>query len=202
MRPRILDWVARLANEGFLDDEHFIRARVFGAVYGTQLSVIDEIVDDAIAMAVVVLHERDAELGHTAVRAVDDAEEAVTALGDLATGLAQAAGAETEAPRATARDLGFGKLDGHFRDWLAKLTSDKDPEEYRREWQCRVHSTISRIADRLVNEAGEAAWTGRVTEAKSGSLWLTASRADLRFRAELRKALPMSTTEQTGEAPA
>ncbi len=200
VRPRILDWVARLANEDLLADDHLIRARLVGAVYGTQQSVIDEIVDDGVAMAVVVLHERDSGLGQTAVDAVADAESAVTALGDLATALAQACGADPEAPRSAARDLGFGMLDGPYRDWLAKLAPGADSDGRRRDWQREVRHIVAGIGDRLVGEAGEAAWAGRVIDTRNGPLWLTASRADLRFRAALKKTLPMSTTEQTGEA--
>ncbi|MEY9214415.1 type I-E CRISPR-associated protein Cse1/CasA [Thermobifida halotolerans] len=203
VRPRILDWVARLVNEEFLPKDYLIRARLIGAFYGTQQSVIDEIVDDQVAMAVVLLHERDSGLGHTAVRAVEDAEAAVTVLGNLATALAEAAGAEPETPRATARDLGFGALDGPFRAWLSTLTPGVDAAERRSAWQQQTHRIISGLGRQLVHEAGEAAWTGRVVEIKSGnSVWLNASHADLRFRTELKKRLSMSSTEQTGEAAA
>ena len=70
VRPRILDWVARLVNEGFLPEDYFIRTRLIGVSYGTQQAVIDEIVDDHVAMAVVLLHERDSGLGRTAIKAV------------------------------------------------------------------------------------------------------------------------------------
>ncbi|TDQ53219.1 type I-E CRISPR-associated protein Cse1/CasA [Actinorugispora endophytica] len=199
VRPRVLDWIAGLANDGFLPDDHLIRARLVGAFYGTQQSVIDEVVDDSVAMAVVVLHERDSGLGQVAVDAVADAERAVTVLGDLATGLAEAAGAETEAPRAAARDLGFGELDGPFRDWLRSLAPGEDGDERRRDWQREVRRVLARLGKRLVAEAGEAAWAGRVVATKNGHLWITASSVDLRFRASLKKELPMST-EQTAEA--
>ncbi|MFC4561832.1 type I-E CRISPR-associated protein Cse1/CasA [Nocardiopsis mangrovi] len=203
VRPRVLDWVNRLANEGLLAHDHLIRVRLCGVVYGTQQSVIDEIVDDSVAMAVAVLHQRDAELGQTAVDAVADAERAVTALGDLAQRLAQAAGAETEGPKATARDLGFAALDGPFRHWLHGLHADDDPEAERGEWQRLARRTVLDLGKRLVDQAGDAAWTGRLIDTATGSFWLTAGGADLRFRAELNKGLPMSTTdEQTDEARA
>lgn len=202
VRPRILDWVARLVNEGLLPEDFFVRARLIGAFYGNQQAVIDEVVDDQVAMAVALLHERDSGLGNTAVRAVEDAEEAVTILGDLATDLATAAGAESETPRATARDLGFGALDGPFRTWLSTLTPGVDAAERHSAWQRELHRIISDLGRRLVREAEEAAWEGRVVEIKNNKVWLTAASADLRFRAALRQKLPTSTTEQTGEAAA
>ncbi|GAA3750281.1 type I-E CRISPR-associated protein Cse1/CasA [Salinactinospora qingdaonensis] len=197
--PRVLDWIAQLAVEGFLEDEHRVRARLVSAVYGTQQSVIDEIVDDAVAMNVVVLRERDRGLGQTAIDAVNDAENAVTTLGHLAANLADAAGDATEAPRDSARDRGFGTLDGPFRDWLQSLASDQDPGQRRRDWQREAHRIVSRLGTELVNEAGEAAWTGRVIDTSNGSVWLTASRADWTFRTALRKALPMSNADSEAD---
>ncbi|GAB7100783.1 type I-E CRISPR-associated protein Cse1/CasA [Thermobifida fusca] len=200
VRPRILDWVARLVNEGFLPEDYFIRTRLIGVSYGTQQAVIDEIVDDHVAMAVVLLHERDSGLGRTAIKAVEDAEKAVTVLGGLAADLAKAAGADPETPRAAARDRGFGMLDGPFRTWLATLAPGTDATERRRAWQQKAHRIISDLGRQLVAEAGEAAWNGRVIKGKNTDVWLNASRADLKFRAELKKELPMATSEQTGEA--
>ncbi|WP_190394719.1 type I-E CRISPR-associated protein Cse1/CasA [Nocardiopsis deserti] len=200
VRPRVLDWIARLTVEEHLDKGFLVRARLVGAVYGTQQSVIDEIVDDTVAMPVVLLHEQDSTLGQTAVDAVNDAEEAVMVLGDLATALAEAAGAETEAPRATARDRGFAELDEPFRKWLRDLRPSDNPlypDEQRRTWQLTAHEIVSRLGAELMDTAGEAAWTGRVVATKNGSAWLTASRADLRFRSALRRALPLTNTDHS-----
>ncbi|MGI5118804.1 type I-E CRISPR-associated protein Cse1/CasA [Marinactinospora thermotolerans] len=201
VRPRVLDWVARLANDGYLPEDHFIRARLIGAVYGTQQSVIDEVVDDAVTMAVVVLRERDRLLGQTAVDAVGDAEDAVNALGDLADDLARAAGIESEEPRDAARDRGFGELDGHFRDWLRGLSPGDaaDPRPRHAEWQRTVRRVVLALGRELVDGAGEAAWVGRVVSTATGAVWLNASRADLRFRARLRKDLPLGGDQQNPE---
>lgn len=203
VRPRVLDWIARLTVEGYLDKDFALRARLVGAVYGTQQSVVDEIVDDAVAMPVVLLHDQDRALGQTAVDAVNDAEEAVTVLGDLATALAEAAGAEPEAPRATARDRGFAALDEPFRAWLRGLSPSEDPHypaEARRRWQLTARAIVSGLGDDLLDSAGDASWSGRVVATKNGTVWLTASRADLRFRSGLRRALPMATPDDP-EAP-
>ncbi|UGY93721.1 type I-E CRISPR-associated protein Cse1/CasA [Streptomyces gobiensis] len=194
VRPRILDWVARLTVEDCLEEDFLIRARLFGAVYGTQQSVIDEVVDDGVKMAVVLLHDQDSPLCQAAIGAVSDAEETVYAvLGDLAADLAQAAGAEPSVAQAAARDLGFATLDGPFRAWLRDLKPGHDPHERRQIWQHRVHQLISGLGDDLLKEAGDAAWEGRVIDTRGGgSLWLTASSADLRFRRRLRDALPLT----------
>ncbi|MFY7069267.1 type I-E CRISPR-associated protein Cse1/CasA [Nocardiopsis changdeensis] len=203
VRPRILDWFHRLAVHGPFEPSTLIRVRLAGAVYGTQQSVIDEIVDDAVALPIVLLGERDADLGRMAVDAVADAENAVTVLGDLATDLARAEGREPDPPRSTARDQGFAALDGRFRAWLCALRSSDDPgypAEERRRWQAEVHRIVSDLGGDLVRASGEAAWQGRVVHTAKGDLWLNASRADLRFRSGLRKALTMAAPEDAADS--
>nr|WP_131754759.1 type I-E CRISPR-associated protein Cse1/CasA [Actinomadura fibrosa] len=204
VRPRILDWVARLTVQGPLPLGFLLRARLIGAVYGTQQSVIDEVIDDEIRMPVVLLHEQDTELGMEAIDAVADAEHAVGILADLAADLARAAGDAPEPRQDAARDLGFGSLDGPFRDWLADLKPGDDPRTVRAAWQKTAHRTIRALGSDLVDAAGPSAWEGRVVTAKDGrAVWLSSTRADQIFTARLAKALPGARPQNaTTEVPA
>ncbi|WP_405088579.1 type I-E CRISPR-associated protein Cse1/CasA [Microbispora sp. NBC_01389] len=200
VRPRILDWAARLSVEGDLP-AFLIRARLFGVVYGTQQSVIDEIIDDSVTMPLVLLHREDHGLGQAAVDAVADAEAAVSALGYFAADLAFAAGAETEPPKEAARHLAFATLDGPFRAWLADLRPQDDPSRVRAVWQQQAHDMVRRLGYEVLREAGDAAWEGRVIETKQGqALWLNAPGAERSFHARLRKALPLAATDSPGKA--
>ncbi|WP_333774696.1 type I-E CRISPR-associated protein Cse1/CasA [Streptomyces sp. IBSBF 3136] len=189
LRPGILEWVACLVTEGELDPGFLIRARIVGARYGTQQSVIDEIVDDHVAMAVVLLHEQDRRYAEQAVAAVGDADLAVNALGDLATNLARAAGTETEGPRSTARDLAYGLLEAPYRTWLAHLADTDDPYAQRTVWQQQVYAIAGRTGDQLMAAAGNAAWQGRTVQLKNGTEWLNSSLSGKWFRAALHKGL-------------
>lgn len=189
LRPPILEWVARLVTEGMLPRGFLVRARIVGASYGTQQSVIDEIVDDHVLMAVVLLHQQDRRYAEQAVAAVTDADVAVNALGDLATNLARAAGTESDGPRAIARDLGYGLLEAPYRTWLAHLADTDDPYGQRTAWQQQVYEIAGRIGDRLMNAAGDAAWHGRTVQLKNGTEWLNSSLAGKWFRAALHKGL-------------
>jgi CRISPR system Cascade subunit CasA len=197
VRPRILDWIARLTIESDLPSTYLIRARLIGARYGTQQSVIDEIIDDVVTMPVVLLHARDQRLGVAAIDAVADAEAAVTALGDLAGDLARAGGDDPEPRKEAARHQAFATLDGAFRTWLAAIRPDHDARKLRAAWQREAYDIVSRLGNELLRAAGDAAWEGRVIETRRGqSLWLTASNADLLFRTRLRSALPTAMPQE------
>lgn len=187
--PRVFEWISRLVTDGELDQGFLVRARIIGAQYGTQQSVIDEVIDDHVSMAVVLLHQHKREFAEQAVRAVADADDAVTALGDLASNVARAAGTESDGPRAEARDSGFAVLGNHYRAWLASLDGSRDPYELRSEWQRHVHRVVGRLGDRLIDQAGGAAWQGRIIAVKGGTEWLNSSLANRWFRLRLDKSL-------------
>ncbi|MFD9114295.1 type I-E CRISPR-associated protein Cse1/CasA [Streptomyces bottropensis] len=189
LRPGILEWAARLVTEGELPRGFLIRTRVVGAVYGTQQSVIDEIVDDRLAMAVLLLHRQDRAYAQQAIDAVADAEHAVTALGDLATDLARAAGTETDGPRTAAREHGFAALDDPYRVWLRTLNDAADPDEQRALWRRQTHRIISGLGGRLLAEAGDAAWEGRIVSTAKGTVWFNSAYAEKWFRHRLGNAL-------------
>jgi CRISPR system Cascade subunit CasA len=190
LRPGILEWVARLVTEGYLPRHSLIRTRVVGVSYGTQQSVIDEIVDDRLEMPVVLLHQQDRTYARQAIDAAEEADRAVRTLGDLAADLAQAAGSDEEGPKSAARTAGYDALEQPYRRWLARMAKAADPFEHRRVWQREARETIHRLGDRLVSAAGDAAWEGRVyTDKKGATHWLNAGLADRWFRGRLARAV-------------
>lgn len=191
--PGVVQWLARLAVEEYLPKLGLLRTRIVGATYGTQQSVIDEITDDEIPLPVVVLHENLPTYGAAAVDAVDDADNAVRALGHLAGNLARTIGALPAPAEGTARDLGFATLDGPYRRWLSGLGATSDPEAYRAQWQATVGSTVRDLGRRLLNGAGPAAAEGRYVELPDGggTRWLNDAQAELWFLARLKKVLPL-----------
>ncbi|MGA5711308.1 type I-E CRISPR-associated protein Cse1/CasA [Streptomyces cellulosae] len=190
LRPRILEWVARLVTEGHLSRRSLVPARVVGVKYGTQQSVVDEVVDDRLVMPVVLLHAQDPTYAQQAISAAEDADRAVRVLGDLAADLARTTGSEEDGPKSAARAEGFDALDQPYRDWLSAMAKAVDPFEHRYAWQRQVRQTVSRLGDRLVAAAGDAAWEGRIhTDNKGATLWLNASLADVWFRGRLARAL-------------
>ncbi|MGX2997123.1 type I-E CRISPR-associated protein Cse1/CasA [Streptomyces sp. JNUCC 64] len=187
----IVRWNAVLATEGGLELNGLIRLRLTGAVYGTQQSVIDEVVDDSVVLPVIMLHAQGSPYARVAVDAVKDAELAVRALGHLAGNLARAVGSAPESATDTARDLGFGTLDGPYRAWLTRLAGSPTPEAAHDVWRAEVRRLVSRLGRELVDAAGDTASEGRVVDVPAvGRRWLNDARADLLFRRQLKKILP------------
>lgn len=189
----VVQWLAMLSdpNGGVLPEKSLFRTRLVGAVYGTQQSVVDEVVDDGITLPVVLLHEHRPLYGAAAVDAVADAEKAVAALGHLAGNLARATGAPPGPATDTARDRGFGALDGPYRHWVVSLGESADPVTARAAWQADVRRIVLALGRELLDGAGRAAAEGRVVELPGvGKRWVDSSRADLWFRTRINKVLP------------
>ncbi|WP_234388662.1 type I-E CRISPR-associated protein Cse1/CasA [Streptomyces sp. AS58] len=202
LRPAVADWLGLLADEGHIEPGTRLRLRTYGALYGTQQSVIDEITADGVDLAVVLLGEQDRLLGQSAVDAVADADAAVRALGDLAADLAHAAGTEAGPAKEQARDLGYAALDDPYRLWVSGLIPGVDRHEHRQMWQKSVFSRVGGLARQLVDDAGEAAFTGRPLKTSKTTVVLDSALADLWFRSKLRRALPAAQTLGEADTPA
>ncbi|MCS0601588.1 type I-E CRISPR-associated protein Cse1/CasA [Streptomyces sp. LP11] len=209
LRPRITKWLrllaTELADEDLLPLSKLVRLRTVGIEYGTQQSVVDEIVDDAVVLPVIILHAGNEVYGAAAVDAVDDADQAVRALAQLAANLVRAAGGEhTDAARDTVRDLAFGALDGPYRAWLRELGRQPDLMEARRQWRDTVRRQVLRLARQEIRSAGRTAAEGRMVDLPGlGSTLLDAGRADLWFRGRLEKvlgAVPLPDSPGGGES--
>ncbi|KOV34813.1 CRISPR-associated protein Cse1 [Streptomyces sp. XY431] len=190
LSPLVLEWVARLTTERALERGRLIRARTIGAVYGTQQSVFDEVVDDGVAMAVILMHEGDQRYGRQAVTAVEHSEHGVQAVVQLAADLADAAGAAADGPKAVAAERGYADLDVSFRLWLRELGLRADPEQALADWQRRARSILFALGTELVDTAPQAAREGRVVTGRSGRVWLNDALAFRRFGFVLARAFP------------
>jgi CRISPR system Cascade subunit CasA len=204
LRSGVVRWFTQLTTTSEIDPGKLVRLRLVGAVYGTQQSVIDEIVDDSVLLPVITLHEVNQEYGAAAVDAVSDAEEAVEALGHLAGNLARAAGRDPAASAATARDLGFGALDGPYRAWLRNLLGFPDLQTAQRQWRATVRGHLERIGRHLLDSAGPAADEGRMIDVpEKGRQLMDAGRAEHVFSARLYHVLgPPQSRAATLPVPA
>lgn len=190
--PGVLRWVSRLVGEGELPGGYRARTRAVGIAYGSNESVIDEVVDDALVLHAVLLGERGGQLRQVAIEAVGVTDEAALALANLASNLAAAAGGEVDAPRHRAREQAYFALDAPYRAWLTSLLSDVDAQERRTLWEQHVFQVVRDLGAELITTAGVLAWVGREVRGRAGSRYLDAATAEAQFVVSLRKALVLA----------
>ncbi|MFE1957626.1 type I-E CRISPR-associated protein Cse1/CasA [Streptomyces sp. NPDC059479] len=191
LRSRITRWFTKVITESEIAPGKLVRLRLVGAVYGTQQSVIDGIVDDSVVLPVVTLHETNPVYGAAALDAVSDADSAVRALGHLASNLARAAGrSNADSAAGAARDLGYGALDGPYRVWLRELARQPDLQAARQQWRATARRHTVRLARELLRSAGPAAAEGRIIDLPGrGECLMDAGRAELWFYTRLEQKL-------------
>ncbi|WP_367124680.1 type I-E CRISPR-associated protein Cse1/CasA [Streptomyces phytohabitans] len=192
--PAVVTWLSEAFEEVEFEPAKLLRVRTVGIEYGTQQSVIDEIVDDSVVLPSVVLHADNPAFRGAAIDAVRCADKAVRALGQLAANLVLAAGGDqTDSAAESARDLGFGALDAPYRAWLRELARQPDLTLSYERWHATVRRRVQRLARQEIRSAGPAATEGRTVDLPGhGRTLLDASRAELWFHASLDKALGAS----------
>lgn len=185
--PAIVQWISQLQELGLIETGGVVALHAVGVVYGSNNSVIDELLDDRMLVPVALLNEQDPELGHDAVLAVSLAEQGVWELKKLAENLAKAAGGDGEGPQTRVEELAYSALDEPYRRWLLRHSST-DSTTSLKNWKREARDIIHDIGTEQVRTAGTSAWRGRHVGGRNGTTELiTTSRADGWFRLGLHK---------------
>lgn len=196
----VIEWIARLREYEKLEADRSITTHAIGVKYdgpsASRYANVEDIYDDALVLQTDVL--ANGKLRALAVSAVNDAEQAVRALGYLARNLALAAGSgESDGPSTRARATAYAVLDPHYRDWIRQITADSYEETVRMAWQRQVREQLTDLAAHLSNSAGLPAMLGRDVVQKNKTQFLNAAIAERYFISNLANALPLAFhTEQ------
>lgn len=183
--PGVSSWISYLMAQDYISEDTVIRPHATGLQYINNASVIGESFDDSVQIRA-ALAGRNSQARRTANRAVTIADEAVTALANLAGNLAEAAGGPKDGPRDSARSRAFFALDAPYRHQLKDLTEHTDFQEYLVQWQRQVRRIVTTMGSELIDNAGIPAQVGRVVDDR----YLDSSLAAKWFGSALRKALP------------
>ncbi|MGH3757667.1 type I-E CRISPR-associated protein Cse1/CasA [Actinophytocola sp.] len=187
----VSEWLGLLSTEGVLARDYPLRMRTIGMTYGGQSSTTEEIVDDALSLQAILVAQDAAALKGAALDSVEAAENAARALGFLAADLARASGGDPDGPRTRAIESAYAALDPMFRDWLAALGPDTDPDDCQVVWHRQADGAVRTLGADLVAAASPTAWVGR----KHNERLYTSSHAVARFHSELRRVLPYAHQE-------
>ena len=197
MRPTVVRWVEELQEQHCIDgDRHtlsLIKVHAQGMTYGTQSSVYESGIDDAVDLNTAFIR-RDFPAIATVVDVVSATDEAVEkALSVFITNLRVAAGDKTGGDRMKTvkervKEEAYARLDAVFRDHLAAFGPECDCESYRNEWQDDVHRILLDIGRDYLSDADVRAF-GEHANGGIGSDWMSAARAQRIFRAQLNRIL-------------
>lgn len=202
LKPDIVRWAEVIAPLLREDGIAPVRVRAVGLVYGSNNSVVDELIDDRLELPLALLEDDTGQLAQLAVDAVDATERAVLVLRDLAARLAQAAGADpktVDGPRDRAAERAYADLDAPFRTWLASLTREIPLEEAAGRWRVTARQILHSAGRELVDTASPCAWVGRIVKNLGGkAALLDAGLAWRWFGAGLDRVLPNGS--RTSEA--
>lgn len=195
----LTEWLSELKRDRILPESFPVTLRAIGMAYGPQSSSVATVIDDRLIAPLTALV--DPEVMQCAVDAADAAETAVAAIGRLASNLADASGrhllpGQDNGARDRATETAFGLLDGPYRRWLTTLSTSELVEQRRREWQMIVRAFAQRVATELIDAAGMPAVIGRSVN----NTFLNSAKAEIFFRAGLRKALPYAFPRPAGES--
>ena len=185
--PAIMRWLHYLTYMGIVDYSQLVPVEVFGMEYGSNNSVISNVMIDSLSIpASVLANNGDAERFNLR-RALEQSERVGTVLGFFAKNLAVASGLPSgDAARDSTRAVFYSQAGQEFREWIS--TSALDREEIRRDWELRIGRISLNVAEELVIDAPETAIAGReVSEGNRMDLGI----AEVRLYSVLRRELPL-----------
>jgi CRISPR system Cascade subunit CasA len=198
--PDLERWVSYLASRSGgnqIGREYLLKVHAVGFKYDPKNSYIANAIDDKIELSCFLLSPEGRSLVALAKECASSTSDAVFALGDFAADLCRASGGsgadDTSGVKNSSRARAFFEVDAPFRSWLSSLDEHSEANEARVRWRREARGILIHIAKELLRECGTDAVVGYPEKDKKGKVvgWMTASRAEARFKAALRKALPL-----------
>jgi CRISPR system Cascade subunit CasA len=184
--PGVLDWLGHLCVERALPVDFPVTVRAVGMIYGSQSSVVEDVVHDSLDLVAALARQDAADVVEMVKACVRAADDAAFVLGNLAGDLVAAAGGDGAGPRRRARERLYAELDEAFREWLKPIRNDSDLVISEIAWHHAARRMTEAAAADLLRSVPPAAWEGRIVRQQV----MTAAHADNKFRRSLKQALP------------
>lgn len=198
LSPGIVTWGEYLCSQNggrHLHPTYRLRLHATGFEYGTQSSIVTELIDDKLELNAFLLSSEGERLIGMACDCVCETDEAVAALGKLGSNICRASGGALEQAnglRDALRARAYFELDQTFRLWLAGLTVSSDPVSARTVWRQRARDIILNIALEMTSEASPAAVVGtQIKDGKGKPIWMTVAKALAFCQSSVKKCLPL-----------
>ena len=168
--PGVLRWNVLLQKSGALDRKEAITLWVVSNQYDSQQASLKDTFSDALSLHLAAF----AELGFKrkiVVSEIHRCEQFADALGKLANDLALAAGGSEQDVSRSAKEQFYFRIDQPFRRWLYSIDPDWDEDETDASlaaWLEQAKKIVYAMGNQLVEEAGPAAFVGRMVKKKEG----------------------------------
>jgi CRISPR system Cascade subunit CasA len=190
--PGIVKWLEKLDHAGFISSGH-IKMRAASVQYGDKDFFVNDIFDDSISINAGLL----SALSEPWIIRINDSlsttERMVSALGNLAADMAEAAGESFSNNEASKRrrmahrdksnENAYFNLDMPFRDWLAGIDPKTDDiDDKIVEWLDNAERIIRGLGRDMAADTGMVAFVGKKTQ--DG---MTSSKAFNKFKNTLYK---------------
>lgn len=195
--PAIMEWLAHLVEERVVAADHVVRVEATGMVYGSNSSVVDDVVHDTLRLRALLARHGASNLAAVVTSCVDVADRGARAVGNLVGDLVAAAGGDGAGLRSRAIERMYATCDAPFREWLSEVGLEMDSVSLQTRWHETVRRLASAAAAELLQAISPAAWEGRTVR---GSI-LTAAHAEARFWRDLRLALPYAFPTPATSSP-
>ncbi|MBO1900536.1 type I-E CRISPR-associated protein Cse1/CasA [Leucobacter weissii] len=159
--PDNVEALSRLSRHDSGALQRRVNVELVGIDYGTQDSVITDIVHTEIPVTLTLLTAEGSRWSEVIVQSVRKTLEAASAVGSFAGMLVQAAGGEYAHNADASREV-LAALETEFRNWLFELPAAEPGPEPALEWRRTAREVILDHADALIRDAGPQAYQGRI----------------------------------------
>jgi len=187
LTPGLIEWLAHLRDNEIVERSAHVRLRSVGVVYGSNNSVVDDVLSDEVDFSLSLLREKSRPLARQAEHAVELAETGARTVRQLAENLDRAAGGDGVARGEKARQATYAALDEPYRRWLRGLEGDEDPLVALDAWKDLARTTLLHLGADLIADAPPAAWAGREVSHLGRTELITTARAEDWFRRSIAK---------------
>ncbi|WP_314453930.1 type I-E CRISPR-associated protein Cse1/CasA [Rothia aeria] len=179
--------IRQISSGKYFSPDTKTKIQLVGMVYGTQSSIVEETIDEAVTLELGILTEQGAEISAMVRDNIQLTMDAAIALGQYAGNLLRAAGKEYEFRPSVTESI-LHRMEDEFRSWLADLSVSDDVSAQAAKWQSKVRRIVENEADQLAVSAGPKAAIGTIYDEQ---LYNTA-KARRQFGGRLYKLLPLA----------
>ena len=168
--PGVVTWINQLQKVNLLDQHRMICFSIASVQYGDKDFFVTDEFSDSLTFYAELLTEAGETWKQLALDEIQRCDQVANIIGRLARDLVKSAGGEEgDTASYRAKEEFYHRLDLSFRKWLSALDPEQTVEErnhLKSQWLTHVWKTAAALGEELVENAGTAAFVGRMVTKK------------------------------------